>query len=112
MLLVGNRNRCLVLFILCYMLLFYKDLLVAEQNNYAAKTVHTCVVYDLDTWPRNPVNNFTLQNCLFEASIIVKNSDKTMWVYKGYGIAFDDAGSWSFGKCFTRNVVIFVDDNS
>ena len=35
-----------------------------------------------------------------------------MWVYKGYGIAFDDAGSWSFGKCFARNVVIFVDDNS
>ena len=33
-------------------------------------------------------------------------------VYSGYGIAFDSAGSWSFGNGFARNVVIFGVDNS
>ena len=34
-----------------------------------------------------------------------------MYVYSGYGITFDGAGSWSFGNDFTRNAVIFGVDN-
>ena len=46
------------------------------------------------------------------AAVIVKNSDKGKYVYSAYGIAFDGAGSWSFGYDFARNVVIFGVDNS
>ena len=33
-------------------------------------------------------------------------------VYSGYLIEFDGLGSWSFGKDFSRNVIIFGVDNS
>ena len=33
-------------------------------------------------------------------------------MYSGYRIAFDGAGSWSFGNDFAGNVVIFGIDNS
>ena len=49
---------------------------------------------------------------MFGATNIVKNSDKGKWVYTGYEIAFDRAGSWSFENKFARNVVIFGVDNS
>ena len=32
--------------------------------------------------------------------------------YNGWGIAFDGEGSWNFDNGFTRNVIIFVVDNS
>ena len=38
---------------------FDKDPLAAEQNHYATKTVNAYIVYDLDTWPNNPLRNFT-----------------------------------------------------
>ena len=40
---------------------FSKSVLVVEENNYAAKIANVCIVYDLDNWPRNPLNNFTLK---------------------------------------------------
>ena len=69
-------------------------------------------VYDLNAWPRNPTNNFEFKHCLFGTTNIVKNSDKEKYVYSGYGITFDSAGSWSFGYYFARNVTIFSVDNS
>ena len=42
------------------------------------------MVYDLDPWPRNPINNFKFRNCLFGATIIVKTSEKEKYVYSGY----------------------------
>ena len=50
-------------------------------------------VYDLDAWPENPTNNFKFKNCLFGVASLVKNSDKERYVYSGYGITFDSAGS-------------------
>ena len=41
-----------------------------------------------------------------------KNSDKSKYMYSGYGIAFDGAGSWKFGNDFAWIVVIFGVDNS
>ena len=36
-----------------------------------------------------------------------------MYMYSGYGIAFDSSDSWSFDNDTARNVIIFyVDDNS
>ena len=54
--------------------------------------------------------NLKVNNCLFEATNIIKNSDKEKYVYGGYRITFDSAGSWTFD--FARNVIIFGIDNS
>ena len=72
---------------------FDTDTLAVEQNNYLTKIVNVYIVYKLYTWPRNPTNNFKFKNCLFGATNIVKNSDKEKYVYSGYGITFDSAGS-------------------
>ena len=77
-----------------------------------AKIVNVYIVYDLDVWPRNHTNNFKFTNYLFGATNIVKNSDKERYVYSGYGITSDSAGSWSFDNDFPRNVIIFGGDNS
>ena len=42
----------------------------------------------------------------------MKNNDKEMYVYSGYGIAFDGKGEWSFGNYYARNDVIFGVYNS
>ena len=70
------------------------------------------LVYDLDTWPRNPNNNFKFKNCLFGKSSIVKNSNKEKYVYSGYGIKFDSASSWSFDSDTVRSIINFGFDNS
>ena len=91
---------------------FDKDPLAVEQNNYLTKILNVYILNDLDAWPRNPTNNFKFKNCLFGATNIVKNSDKGKYVYSGYVITFDSAGSWSFGNDFSWNVIIFGVDNS
>ena len=82
--------------------------LAAERNYYLTKIVNVYTVYDLAAWLRNPTNNFKFKNCLFGATIIVKNSDKEKHVYSGWGITFDSAGSWSFISGTARNVIFFV----
>ena len=42
----------------------------------------------------------------------VKISDKEKYVYSGYRKPFDSAGSWCFEYDTSRNVIIFVVDNS
>ena len=74
---------------------FDKDHLAIEQNNYLTKIVNVYFVYDLDTWPRIPINNLKFKNCLFGATDILKNSDKEKCVYSPYGIIFNSACSWS-----------------
>ena len=71
------------------------------------------MVYDLDNCPKIPLRNFTLKICLFGATNIVKASEKSKFVYSGYGIIFDAKGNWNFDNDFARNVIIFdVDDSS
>ena len=70
------------------------------------------IVYELNTWPRNPANNFTLKNCLFGTVKLVRNTTKSRFTCNVRVIAFDGEGSWSFGNGFARNVVIFGVDNS
>ena len=83
---------------------FDKDHLAAGQNNYLTKIVNVYIVYDLDAWPKIPLRNAALKNCLFGATNIVKNSDKEKYVYSGYGIAFDGKGEWSFCNDYARNL--------
>ena len=53
-----------------------KHPLAVEQCNCVTKIVNAYHIYELNAWPKNPVNNFKLKNCLFGATNIVKNSDK------------------------------------
>ena len=55
---------------------FNNSPLVLKQNKYVPKIVNAYTVYDLDNWPKTPLNNFTLKNCLSGATNIVKNCDK------------------------------------
>ena len=48
------------------------------------------------------------KNCLFGATNMVQNSDKSKYLYSGYRTEFDGAGSWKFGNKFARNVVILL----
>ena len=64
--------------------------LVAEKNNYASKIANAYIVYDLDTWPKNPLNNFTLKKCFLGATNIVKSNVKEKFVYNGYAIALNE----------------------
>ena len=91
---------------------FNREPLAVEQNNYTNKIVNAYIVYELDTWPRNPTNYFKFENFLSDATSIVKNSDKEKWEYSDYGIKFDGEGSGNFGNDFARNIVIFGADNS
>ena len=43
---------------------FYKDPLAVAQNNYLTKIVNAYIVYDLDAWPKIPVNKFKLKKLL------------------------------------------------
>ena len=76
------------------------------------KIVNVYIVYDLDDWLKNYLRNFTLKNCLFRVSNIVKSNDKEKYAHSGQGIAFDGKGEWSFGNDPARNVIIFGVDNS
>ena len=70
------------------------------------------IVYELNTWSLNPINNSVLKNCLFGTVKIVRNTIKSKFTYNGTGIIFDREGSWSFDNVYARNVVIFGVDNS
>ena len=63
---------------------FDDSILVVEKNNYIRKIVNIYIVYDLNTYPKNPLNNFALKNCLFGATNIVKNNVKEKFLYSGY----------------------------
>ena len=49
---------------------------------------------------------------MFGTTNIVGNSDKEMYAYGGYGLAFDGKGEWSFGNDYPRSVSIFGADNN
>ena len=46
-----------------------KDLSAVEQNSYLSKIVNVYITYDLDDWPKNPINNFNFKSCLLEQLI-------------------------------------------
>ena len=55
----------------------------------------------------------TLQNCLFSAVTLTKNTDIDKYGYSGYAIEFDRRSSFSFpGRGFGKNVLIFGADMS
>ena len=61
--------------------------------------------YNISSYP-------TLENCLFGAVSLTKNTDND-YKYSGYGNEFDRKGEFSFGsRGFGRNCIIFGADMS
>ena len=53
-------------------------------------------------------STFTVQNALFGSIQVTKNDDTSKYEYKGYGICFDEGGTFSKGNITNgRNVLIF-----
>ena len=84
---------------------------VHSSSLYINFILHLYIVHELKNLPRNPMNNFSLTNCLFGRVKLVRNIIKNKFTYNGWGIAFDVEGSWSFGNNFVENVAIFGVDN-
>ena len=59
------------------------------------------------------ISDPALENCLFVAVTLTKNSDIGKYGYSGYGIGFDRKGSCSFqGGGYGQHVIIFGVDMS
>ena len=71
-------------------------------------------VYELQPVTARRDDTFTIQNALFGAMETTKNADTSKYAYKGYGICFDEGGTFSKGNINNgRNVLIFgVDESS
>ena len=72
------------------------------SNN--ANVINIYCVYKLDPIASNRDDTFTIQNALFGAMQITKNTDTLKYNYKGYGICFDEGGQ--FGHTIT--VVLLI----
>ena len=70
------------------------------------------IVYELNNWPRNPTNNYTLKNYLFGTVKLTRNADKSKFNYNGQIIVFDKKDIWCYGNNFARNAAIFYIDNT
>ena len=76
------------------------------------KVVNIYIVYEISK-SINISDYPTLENCLFGAVTLTKNTDINKYKYSGYGIAFDRQGNFSFpGNGLGRNVIIFGVDMS
>ena len=84
-----------------------------QKNRYIFKIFNNIIiniycVYKLDPISSSRDNTFTVQNALFGVMGITKNADTSKYKYKGYGICFDEGGSFSKGKISNgKNVLIF-----
>ena len=67
--------------------------------------------HHLDAWPRNPTNNLTFKNCVFEKANVVK-----IVINKNNSIVdtelLDVAALWSSDTGIAGNVIIVGVDNS
>ena len=71
------------------------------------KIVSLYIVYELKN-RRIDSPDFTVQNGMFGAVKITKNTNTSHYNYEGYGICFDGESSFSFGnRIDAKNVIIF-----
>ena len=86
------------------------------QNNFSSLSsnfnLNLYIFFQLNNWPRNPTNNFTLKKYLFDTVKSVRNAIKSKFANNSQGIAFDGEGSWNFDNNLAWNIVIFGVDNS
>ena len=93
----------------------FTDSVLMQKNSsslYTNFVVNLYMVHELNNWPNNPSNNFTLKKKLFNTVKLTRNAIKSKFIYSAQGMAFERARSWSFGNNFARNIVIFSVNNS
>ena len=99
------------------------DLYVYLSNNHFQQNkadifnniiVNIYCIYKLVPISSSRDDTFTVQNALFGAMQVIKNADTSKYKYKGYGISFDEGGSFSKENISNgKNVLIFgVDESS
>ena len=96
---------------------FQQNKVIIPNNNNA---INIYCVYKLDPIASSRDTTFTIQNALFGAMEITKHTDTSKYNHKGYGIRFDEGGTFSHritegGRTHTalgRNVIIFGTDMS
>ena len=98
------------------MFLQQNKVIILNNNN----VINIYCVYKIDPIAFTRHDTFTVQNTLFGAMDITKNADTSKYNYKGYGICFDEGGT--FGHTIrednfdhttnARNVLIFGADMS
>ena len=89
---------------------FKQQKVIIPNNN---RVINIYCVYELQPVTASRDDVFTIQNALFGAMEITKNADTSKYAYKGYGICFDDGGTFSKGSINNgRNVLIFGIDES
>ena len=101
---------------------FQQNNVLTSNNNHVINNnvINIYIVYKLDPIASSRDTTFTIQNALFGAMQITKNTDTSKYNYKGYGICFDEGGQFDYaitegGFAHTsnaRNVLIFGLDMS
>ena len=101
---------------------FQQNNVLASNNDHVINNnvINFYIVYKLDPIASSRDDTFTIQNALFGAMQITKNSDTSEYDYKGYGIYFDEGDQFYHtitegGFAHTtnaRNVLIFGVDMS
>ena len=92
---------------------YFKQMRLLHPNN--DNIVNIYIVYLIDPISNSRNTDYTVQNALFGVVKITKNAtDTTKHKYEGYGICFDEGGTFSKGGINNgRNVLIFgVHENS
>ena len=70
--------------------------------------INIYIVYKLDPISSTRNTDYTIQNALIGAMKITKNTDSSKNNYKGYGLCFDEGGTFSKGNINNgRNLIIF-----
>ena len=89
---------------------FVQNKVLHPNNN---NVVNIYIVYKLDTINDTRNTDYTIQNALFGAVQVTKNSDISKNKYEGYGICFDEGGTFTKGNITNgKNVIIFGADMS
>ena len=90
---------------------FQQNKVIIPNNN---NVINIYCVYEIQPISSSRDDTFAVQNALFGAMQITKNTDTDKYKYKGYGICFDEHGLFSIGNINNgRNVIIFgVHENS
>ena len=79
-----------------------------ELPSFNNDIINIYCVYKLDPISSSRDNTFTVQNVLFGSMQITKNAYTSKHKYKGYGICFDEGGTFGIGNISKgRNVLIF-----
>ena len=85
---------------------FTQNKVIIPNNN---NVINMYCVYELQPMVPSRYTTFTVQNALFSAMEITKNVDTSKYKYKGYGVCFDEGGTFNKGNINNgRNVLILV----